>query len=164
LTPYTVYDIILYNSKILLQEESLIHQLEHVGLSVSDLERSIDFYTKNFNFKLERILEPSPDLPVGKIVGLPGCKVRIAHLSSPGAMLELFQYVEPEGKPIPSDATQADKGYIHMGFKTSELHDEYKKLSEMGVEFISEPVEIRPDVWVVYFYGPDGEVCELRQT
>jgi len=24
-------------------------------------------------------------------------------------------------------------------------------------------VEFRPDVWVAYFYGPDGEVCEIRQ-
>jgi catechol 2,3-dioxygenase-like lactoylglutathione lyase family enzyme len=142
----------------------LIHHLEHVGLSVSDLERSIDFYTKNFNFKLERILEPSPDLPIDKIVGLPGCKVRIAHLSSACAMLELFQYIDPEGEPVPQNKTQADNGYIHMGFKTTEIHDEYKKLSEMGMEFFGEPVEIRPNVWVVYFYGPDREVVELRQT
>jgi len=25
-------------------------------------------------------------------------------------------------------------------------------------------VEFRPGVWIVYFHGPDGEVCELRQV
>ena len=33
-----------------------------------------------------------------------------------------------------------------------------------GVEFLSRPVEFRPEVWIVYFYGPDGEVGELRQA
>lgn len=142
----------------------MIHNIEHVGLSVSNLERSIEFYTTYLNLKLERVLEPSPDLPVGRIVGLPGCTVRIAHLSSPTAMLELFEYIDPEGKPISSDATQADKGFIHMGFDTTEIHEEYRKLKEKGIVFFAEPVEIRPGVWAVYFYGPDGEVCELHQT
>ena len=41
-----------------------------------------------------------------------------------------------------------------------------KKYLDRGVrvEFISEPVEFRPGVWIVYFCGPDGEVCELRET
>lgn len=142
----------------------MIHHIEHVGLSVANLERSIEFYTHNFNLKLERILEPSKDLPVGKIVGLPGCSVRIAHLSSSQAMLELFQYLTPEGRPIAKDTTQADRGFIHIGFKTTDLFGEYRRLLEKGVAFFGEPVEIRPEVWVVYLYGPDGEVCELRQT
>ena len=142
----------------------MIHHIEHVGLSVSSLERSIEFYTENFNLKVERILEPSKDLPVDKIVGIPGCTVRIAHLSSGCAMLELFEYTDPKGKPVSTDATQADMGFIHMGFKTTDLPEEYARLSAKGIRFFSEPIEIRPDVWVVYFYGPDGEVCELRQT
>ena len=142
----------------------MIHHIEHVGLSVSNLERSIDFYCRNFNLKVELILEPSKDLPLDKIVGLPGCKVRIAHLSSGGAILELFEYIKPKGEPVSPQATQADKGFIHMGFKTTDLQKEYAYLSAQGVRFFSEPVEIRPSVWVVYFYGPDGEVCELRQS
>ena len=51
-----------------------------------------------------------------------------------------------------------------MGFKTTDLPEEYARLSAKGIRFLGEPVEIRPDVWVVYFYGPDGEVCELRQS
>ena len=27
----------------------------------------------------------------------------------------------------------------------------------------SVPIEYRPGVWNAYFYGPDGETCELRQ-
>jgi hypothetical protein len=32
------------------------------------------------------------------------------------------------------------------------------------VRFLGKPVEFRPGVWIFYFFGPDGEVCEMRQT
>ncbi|HUV08082.1 MAG TPA: VOC family protein, partial [Spirochaetia bacterium] len=59
---------------------------------------------------------------------------------------------------------QADHGFIHIGFTSNDVPADYSRLKEKGVEFLSEPLEFRPKVWIVYFYGPDGEVCELRQT
>ena len=44
-------------------------RFEHVALSVSDLERSIDFYCMNFGFELMRTMQGSELL--GKIVGMP---------------------------------------------------------------------------------------------
>jgi catechol 2,3-dioxygenase-like lactoylglutathione lyase family enzyme len=79
-------------------------------------------------------------------------------------MLELFEYTSPRGVSISPDRKQADQGFIHVGFTTDRLHDDYNRLLEQGVRFFGEPVEFRPNVWVVYFYGPDGEVCELRQV
>jgi len=38
------------------------------------------------------------------------------------------------------------------------------KLKENGVRFVSEPVEFRANVWICYFYEPDGEVCEIRES
>ena len=53
---------------------------------------------------------------------------------------------------------------IHLGFTSLDVRAEYSRLRKMGVTFFGEPLEFRPDVWIVYFYGPDGEVCELRET
>jgi len=135
--------------------------MEHVGLSVSNLERSIDFYCKNFDFELLRVLNGGELL--GKIVGLPGCVVRIAHLKSGKSALELFEYKVPNGKLIPEDRIQADKGFSHLGFWSTNVRKEYEKLKTAGVRFISEPVELRKDVWICYFYGPDCEVLEIRE-
>ncbi len=44
------------------------------------------------------------------------------------------------------------------------LRGDYQKLLQQGVSFLSEHIEFRPDVWIVYFRGPDGEVGELRET
>jgi catechol 2,3-dioxygenase-like lactoylglutathione lyase family enzyme len=100
---------------------------------------------------------------LGVITGMPGARARIAHLELGGMMLELFQYLEPAAKSLARDRAQADKGYIHMGLRSDDGRGDYTRLRARGVEFLSEPVEFRSGVWVVYFRGPDGEVCELRQ-
>ena len=41
---------------------------------------------------------------------------------------------------------------------------DYERMTRLGVKCLSEPVEFRTGVWIFYFYGPDGEVCEVRQA
>ena len=142
----------------------MITGIDHCALSVSSLERSIAFYRDILGFKLIRTLECPPESKLGGVVGLPGCAARIAHLQSGALMLELFEYEKPRGRRIDADRTQADNGWSHLGFTSDDVRKDFKDLSRQGVKFIGEPVEFRPDVWIVYFYGPDGEVCELRQT
>ena len=138
-------------------------KLEHIALSVSDLERSIGFYRDVLGMEMGEIIECPQEQALGDIVGIPGCSARIAKLKSGQTMLELFEYLEPRGKQIPSGHTQADNGLTHLGFTSSDIHSDYKRLREHGVKFYSEPIEYRPNVWNAYFYGPDDETCELRQ-
>jgi catechol 2,3-dioxygenase-like lactoylglutathione lyase family enzyme len=142
----------------------VITGIEHVGLSVADLERSLAFYRDLMGFELLRILECDPDGDLGTVVGMPRCRARVAHLLLDGRMLELFEYAEPSGREQDEDACQADHGWIHMGLTSTDVRGDFKRLREAGVAFLSDPVEFRPGVWIVYFKGPDGEVVELRQT
>lgn len=142
----------------------MLKGIEHVGLSVSDLDRSIAFYCDILGLKLDRVIECGIEMRLGDVVGMPDCTARITHLQSKKYMLELFEYTNPRGKPIPENTRQADNGFIHIGFTTTDMHADYARLKEQGVTFFNKPVEFRPGVWVVYFYGPDGEVVELRQT
>ena len=142
----------------------MITALEHVALSVSDLETSIAFYRDLIGFDLKRVIEPDPSLPLDKVVDMPGARARIAHLELGGTMLELFQYLSPEGVPLPAAFKQADRGFTHIGLKSSDAREDFRRLEKKGVRFYSDPIEFRPGVWLFYFYGPDGETCELRQT
>ena len=141
----------------------MIIGVDHVALSVSDLERSIKFYKKNFGFEVRRRIEADSKFPLGKVIGIEGAKADIAHLYLHDFMLELFYYYSPSGKPILKEQTQADNGYIHFGLRVNNIFEEINKLKSAEVEFVGEVVEVRPDVWVVYFYGPDREICELKQ-
>ena len=44
----------------------MIIGVDHVALSVSDLERSIKFYKKNFGFEVRRRIEADSKFPLGK--------------------------------------------------------------------------------------------------
>lgn len=137
--------------------------IEHTGMSVSNLERSIRFYTEVMGLALVRTINPSDDPKLGEVVGLKNCVARIAHLESEGGMLELFEYGRPKGRPAPADRNQADIGFSHIGFSSRDARAEYRRLLDCGVDVIHEPVEFRPNVWIFYFRGPDDEVCEIRE-
>ena len=141
-----------------------MHNLDHAAISVADLDRSIAFYRDVLGLEVIRIIECPPERGLGRVVGMPGCAARIAHLQSGPVMLELFQYLEPEGRPLAPDHKQADRGLTHIGFTSTDARADYKRLKKLGVRTFGEPVEFRPGVWLFYFYGPDGEVCELRQS
>jgi catechol 2,3-dioxygenase-like lactoylglutathione lyase family enzyme len=139
-------------------------KFDHIALSVANLDRSISFYRDLMGFDLVRIIEISPGTRLGEVVGIPGSAARIAHLQSGSAILELLEYVKPRGKAVQPDRTQADNGFTHLGFSSQDIHADYERLISKGVVFYNKPIEYRPKIWVAYFYGPDGESCELRQS
>jgi catechol 2,3-dioxygenase-like lactoylglutathione lyase family enzyme len=130
---------------------------------VADIERSISFYQDVLGLELLERIECPSESKLGEIVGLPNCDARIAKLQSGNIILELFEYCKPRGNKISPSLTQADNGFTHIGFSSNNIHNDYAKLKKQGVRFYSEPIEYRPNVWNAYFYGPDGETCELRQ-
>jgi len=141
----------------------MIHSLEHVALSVSDMERSLQFY-RDF-IGMEVVFEVDfDDERIGRITGMPGAKCKVVHLRLGDGTLELFQYLDPVGKRIPQKRLQCDQGFTHIGLKVTDIHRHVQELKERGIELLGELIEVRPNAWVVYFRGPDGEVCEYRQV
>ena len=141
----------------------MIKSMDHFALGVSDMERSLGFYRDVFGMEVVADLDLS-DGSIGKIIGTEGAKCRIVHLKLGQAVLELFQYSQPVGENKASQMQQFDHGLIHIGFSVDNFHEHVAQLKEMGVEFLGEPVEFQPGVWVLYFRGPDGEVCEFMQA
>ena len=141
----------------------MIKKIEHAGLSVSDMERSLSFYCGVLGMKMVREIDFS-DERLGKIVGRPGAKARVVHLALGETALELFQYYEPQEKRSALDHNQWDHGFTHISFRTDDFASDYENLKAKGVIFLGQPLQVRSGTWVVYFRGPDGEVCELRQV
>ena len=140
----------------------MIRSLGHVALGVKDMKRSLEFYRDFIGMKVLMELDVS-DERIGRVVGVDGAKCLITHLKLGDAILELFEYYEPKGTNKAQGMNQYDHGLIHLGFEVDGFHNLIKQLQDRQVEFLGEPVEFRPDVWVAYFRGPDGEVCEIRQ-
>ena len=66
--------------------------------------------------------------------------------------------------PFRPTCRQADHGWTRIGLRSDDVRSDCASLKAQGVRFLSEPVEFRPDVWIVDFRGPDGEVIELRES
>ena len=141
----------------------MIFSLGHVGLSVSNMQRSLEFYRDLMGMEVVMELDVS-DERMGRVIGLAAAKCRITHLRLGESVLELFEYSEPRGHNVARSLRQCDQGITHMGFECSDFHQHVEKLRQHNVEFLGEPVEFRPNVWVLYFLGPDGEVCELHDV
>src|SRR4030081_3732444 len=86
----------------------------HVGLTVSDLGRSIAFYRDllGFHVAYERGEVASEYMP--RLVGIPGARLKIAGLDIPGLHLDLIEYLEPKGA-VAAGPTN-DVGNVHLGF------------------------------------------------
>jgi len=137
--------------------------IEHTALSVSNLDRSLAFYRDLIGMKVVMEIDFA-DETLGQINGLTGCKARVVHLQLGDTVLELFQYRQPEGRPIAQGRRQCDTGFIHICFRVTDIQRLHDDLETRGVKFFSPPREIRPGTFIAYFQGPDGEVCEMRQV
>ncbi|MBN1437162.1 MAG: VOC family protein [Sedimentisphaerales bacterium] len=140
----------------------MIKSLGHVGLGVSDMKRSLEFYRDFLGMKVLMELDITDDR-IGRVIGTAGAQCGIVHLELGGTILELFQYRQPKGSNKAEQMQQYDQGLIHIGFEVDEFHELVDQLKARGTVFLGEPVEFRPDVWIVYVKGPDGEVVEFRQ-
>ena len=140
----------------------------HVGLTVSDLERSIDFYCGTLG--LELASEPSPvfdDPALGTGVGIDGAVLRCVLLKLGDGLLELIQYLQPPS-PIVAPLPQNALGAQHVAFVVDDAAAEKTRLEREGVEFLSD-VNVVDDGTLagwrwVYFNDPDGNALELVEV
>ncbi len=136
-------------------------RLDHVAISVKDMSKCIAFYRDVIG--MEKVFDRHFDVGMAKLIGIEGTKVHIVHMALGDMVIELFDYEYPEGRERRADARQSDYGLTHIGFMVKDFWETYRHLVDRGVEFLGEALEIRPGVFVGYFYGAEGEVCEMRE-
>ena len=144
--------------------------LHHFNLIVSDMKKTKAFY--NGVLGLEIALETEiEDDEFSRGVGLPGTKVLATFFKLPNnnGLIETFQYVHPQGTPIPATAKANDGGWQHLCFQVDDIDKTSQELKTKGVKFLSTPVTISQQhpyfagVRFCYFHGPDREVLEILQ-
>lgn len=107
--------------------------LEHVGLTVDDLGRSIDFYTRVLGF---RVLRKTP---------------MNAYLYMGEDLLELMQRTPPRQGLANGDAPWMERllgsvGLNHIGFRVEDLDAAIEELKSGGGTIVIPPFEFAPDV------------------
>jgi lactoylglutathione lyase len=131
----------------------------HTSFTVSDLERSVEFYTRVLGFDLERRFDAEGQA-ISTITGFSGARLRIAFVSLGDFRLELIQYDSPEGAKL--DTATNNIGSAHIAFWTDDVDKTYEELKAKGVHFRGAPIRSRPErPRVAYFTDPDGITLEI---
>jgi catechol 2,3-dioxygenase-like lactoylglutathione lyase family enzyme len=139
----------------------MFKQMDHVAMSVKDMEKTIAFYRDVIG--IEKVYDREFEKPMARLLGIPRAHARIVHMKLGDFFLELFHYRTPEGREPAPDWLQSDHGLTHIGFMVEDFWGTYRHLTDHGVTFMGEPVEFRPGVYVAYFQGVEHEVCEIRE-
>lgn len=149
----------------------MLVNLFHFSFTVSNLERSIEFYRDVVGMKLVHTM--IHDQPYTSVqVGFKDAYLKVALFTiegfpetRSGHLLELIEYVNPRGEP--TDTATNRPGVAHLAFQVDDLHAEYQRMKALGVRFRSEPVAItagrNKGGWTVYFLDPDNITLEMVQ-
>jgi catechol 2,3-dioxygenase-like lactoylglutathione lyase family enzyme len=133
----------------------------HVGLRVSDLERSIRFYEEAFGAHLQtQPMEYGPP-DAGEILDGPeDLTFRVCHLGFDDGTIELFELAEPHRQTEPIPATRG--GIIHYAIQVDDVEGALARVEQAGgARLWKELRAITPEGKVVYVTDPDGHVLEL---
>jgi catechol 2,3-dioxygenase-like lactoylglutathione lyase family enzyme len=138
-----------------------------VGVTVADLDRSVDFYTHVLHFQKESEVELS-GAGIEHFKGVFGVRVRVARLRLGSEELELSEYLAPRGRVIPADSHSNDLWFQHVAIVVSDMDQAYKWLRENHVQHVSSGPQTLPDwntqaagIQAFYFRDPDGHVLEI---
>ncbi|MBI2867526.1 MAG: VOC family protein [Chloroflexi bacterium] len=138
----------------------MIYDFNHASITVSNLERSIQFYCENFGMELRRKTEGGGIAQV--ITGYPGAHLKIAFLKLKENYVELIEYVHPESKR-PEVIETKDVGGCHLSFASDNIYQDYETMKAKGIRFKSPPTVTSRGKASCYGLDPDGITFELQE-
>jgi lactoylglutathione lyase len=128
--------------------------LQHLGLPVTNLERSKAFYAQlGFTEAMRMDIQPHADV------------IRVAMMQQGNFTIELYQLGEEERQEI---AKRADGHIDHVALNVLDIEKAYAEIKSAGLEILENDAPVFLPFWehgVKYFTvrGPDGEKVEFNQ-
>lgn len=138
-----------------------------IGTTVSDMDRSLAFYTDVLGFEKRSDVEVMGE-DYERLFGVFGLRLRIVGLALGDESIELMQFLAPRGRPMPQDSRGNDGWFQHIAIIVSDMDKAYEHLRRHKVEHASTGPQTLPE-WNVnaagirafYFRDPDGHFLEV---
>jgi catechol 2,3-dioxygenase-like lactoylglutathione lyase family enzyme len=151
----------------------MIQRISHFSFTVSNLRRSIEWYSGLLGLELIHRQRQDNDY-TRQFVGVPGAVLEVAILAPKGNLkgptLELIEYVEVDAAvdttPV-HRGSPAAVGFSHISFLVKDIESLHTRLLASNVCFITAPVRITSGVneggLVCYLRDPDDNGLEFFQ-
>jgi catechol 2,3-dioxygenase-like lactoylglutathione lyase family enzyme len=147
--------------------ETLVEAVSAIGMTVSDMERSIEFYHNVLSFKKVSDVEVH-GTAYEHLQGLFGLRMRVVRLQLEEEFIELTEYLTPQGRPIPVDSRSNDHWFQHIAIIVSDMDKAYQWLRQHKVKHASTGPQRIPDwnkaaagIRAFYFRDPDNHNLEI---
>ena len=148
----------------------MVERIYHVGLTVSDLDRSIAFYRDILGLEFQGEIFMAGE-ETDRLFRMKDTKARVAYLNGSKAIeappIELIQFVDNKVKKVKGNLFTTS--ISEVCFYTDDIERVYNSLIENHVECLSEPqyFDFRADGFgksrAFYFRDPDGIILEMMQ-
>ncbi len=131
-----------------------VTELDHIVLNVSDIDRSLKFYTEVLGLQAERLDE----FRAGK-VGFPSVRI------NGDTIIDLFPTKDPVGSPKPGEKKDGNLNHFCMVVGAEDFAGIVDYLKENKIALREGPISrwgARGRATSVYFLDPDGNEVEIR--
>lgn len=138
-------------------------RMNHVGISVSNIERSIVFYREMFGMEQDCEVFPFGGPQFSQVMGLENAEGRMCMITGGNVSLELFEFTNPAPARKDPGYPVADHGYSHFGFEVDGIEAVYDRLNAAGVRFHCPVTTFPGGMKATYGRDPDGNVFEILE-
>jgi len=139
---------------------------DHTGITVSNLERSLEFWQNVLGFEFSHRAHQTSKM-ASEITGVPGAEIKLAVVKTPGGhKIELLEYLAPPDRKHVS-LRPCDVGSVHVALTVDKLDAILEKIAASGWKAAGKPQTLKtgPNAGkrVVYVRDPDGTTIEFMQ-
>jgi len=138
-------------------------------MTVSEMDRSVDFYSHVLSFEKVSDVEVWGD-EYEHLEGLFGLRMRVVRMRLGDESIELTEYLTPKGRPVVVDSRSNDLWFQHVAIIVSDIDRAYQLLRQNHVQHASTGPQRLPDwnkkaagISAFYFKDPDGHTLEILQ-
>ncbi len=147
----------------------IVRSVESVGMTVSNMDRSVDFYSRVLSFaKISDVELYGSDYE--HLEGVFGLRMRVVRMQLGTEFIELTEYLAPRGRPVPQDSRSNDCWFQHIAIITSDMDRAYARLVQNKVPRVSTGPQTLPEyikaaagIRAFYFEDPDRHPLEILQ-
>jgi len=148
---------------------ALVDGVDSVGITVSDMDRAVEFYSRVLTFEKISDTEVFGE-DYEHLEGVFGLRIRLVRMRLGDEFIELTEYLAPKGRPIPVDSRSNDRWFQHIAIIVSDMDKAYAWLRQNKVEHASSGPQRLPawnknaaGISAFYFKDPDGHPVEVLQ-